>query len=553
VSQPHDILSLSARALASAVREGQVSALEATQAYLDQIAATDPLVHAYRCVVADRALAEAATVDAARARGEQLGLLAGVPIALKDIFVTAGIPTTCGSAMLAGWTPPYQGSHARRCAEAGAVLLGKLAMDEFGMGSTNENTPFEPVRNPWALTHVPGGSSGGTAAAVAVGSCALGLGSDTGGSIRQPASHCNLVGLKPSYGRVSRHGMIAFASSLDQAGPIAREVGDAALALQVLAGHDPHDATSLREPVPDYLAAVDQGASRGLAGLRVGIVPRSLDRDGLDPEVRARFEAALAVLVDAGASLCEVELPHFEHAVATYYVLCTAEASSNLARYDGLRYGGTPGGWGGLREGRPSLRETYEATRHAGFGAEVQRRILLGTFVLRAESYADYYGRAMKVRTLIARDYAAVFDRCDLIASPTAPVPAGPLGDHRDDPLAMYLADLFTVGANLAGLPAISIPAGFDRATSSPGFDRATSSPGFDRATSSPGFDRATSSPGFSGQPALPIGVQLIGPRLAEPTLLRAAAAHEAATAWHRQRPPSAARRPSPPSPEGAA
>jgi aspartyl-tRNA(Asn)/glutamyl-tRNA(Gln) amidotransferase subunit A len=507
VSQPLDILSLSARALASAVREGQVSALEATRAYLDQIAATEPLVHAYRCVVAERALAEAAKVDDARARGETLGPLAGVPIALKDIFVTAGIPTTCGSAILADWTPPYQGSHARRCAEAGAILLGKLAMDEFGMGSTNENTPFEPVRNPWALTHVPGGSSGGTAAAVAVRSCALGLGSDTGGSIRQPASHCNLVGLKPSYGRVSRHGMIAFASSLDQAGPITREVGDAALALQVLAGHDPFDATSLAEPVPDYLAAVDEGASRGLTGLRVGVDRRTLDRDGLDPEVRARFEAALAVLVGAGASLCEVELPHFEHAVATYYVLCTAEASSNLARYDGLRYG--------RHEARASLRETYEATRHAGFGAEVQRRILLGTFVLRAESYADYYGRAMKVRTLIARDYAAAFDHCDVIASPSAPVPAWRLGEHLDDPLAMYLADLFTIGANLAGLPAISIPAGFGST--------------------------------HAGQPALPIGLQLIGPRLGEPTLLRAAAAHEAATTWHRQAPPYAGR------PEGAA
>ena len=489
-----DILQLSARALAEAVRDGRVSAAEATDAYLDQLDASEPDVRAYRCVVPERARAEAAAIDAARGRGETLGALAGVPIALKDIFVTEGVPTSCGSAILADWTPPYQGSHARRCAEAGAVMLGKLAMDEFGMGSTNENTPFDPVRNPWALDHVPGGSSGGTAAAVAARSCALGLGSDTGGSIRQPASHCNLVGLKPTYGRVSRHGMIAFASSLDQAGPIAREVGDAALALQVLAGHDPRDATSLAAPVPDYLAAVDQGAREGLAGLRVGVDRHTLTRDGLDPEVRARFEAALAVLVDAGASVHEIALPHFEHAVATYYVLCTAEASSNLARYDGLRYG--------LRVARPSLRETYEATRHDGFGAEVKRRILLGTFVLRAESYADYYGRAMKVRTLIARDYAEAFTRCDVIASPTAPVPAWRLGEKLDDPLAMYLADVFTIGANLAGLPAISIPAGFTDAS-----------------------------------PALPIGFQLVGPRLSETTLLRAAAAHEAASDWHTRAP----------------
>ncbi len=497
MSHSQEILTLSARALASAVRDTSISAVEATRAYVDQIAATEPILHAYRHTLAEQAIHEAEAIDAARVAGEPLGPLAGVPIALKDIFVTEGVPTSCGSAILADWTPPYQGTHARRCAEAGAVLLGKLAMDEFGMGSSNENTPFDPVRNPWAIEFVPGGSSGGTAAAVAARSCALGLGSDTGGSIRQPASLCNLVGLKPSYGRVSRYGMIAFASSLDQAGPLTREVGDAALALSVLAGHDPRDATSLDAEVPDYLAAVDRGASEGLAGLRIGVDRRTLELDGLDPEVREHFEAALAVLVNAGATLCEVELPNFEHAVATYYVLCTAEASSNLARYDGVRYG--------LRSARPSLRETYEATRHDGFGAEVKRRILLGTFVLRAESYADYYGRAMKVRTLISRDYDQAFTRCDVLASPTSPVPGWRLGDKLDDPLAMYLSDVFTIGANLAGLPAMSIPAGFSTAS--------------------------------DARPALPIGLQLIGPRLAEPSLLRVAAAHEAATAWHRERP----------------
>jgi len=497
VGTSEEILSLSARALAAAVHAGGVSAVEATRAYLEQITATEPILRAYRCTLPDRALAQAAAVDAARQAGEALGPLAGVPIGLKDIFVTEGVETTCGSAILSGWTPPYQGTQARRCAEAGAVLLGKLAMDEFGMGSSNENTPFEAVRNPWAPAYVPGGSSGGTAAAVAARSCALGLGSDTGGSIRQPASLCNLVGLKPTYGRVSRHGMIAFASSLDQAGPLTREVGDAALALSVLAGHDPHDATSLTAPVPDYLAAVELGARVGLGGLRVGVDRHAMQLEGLDPQVRARFEDGLAILVGAGATLAEVELPHFDHAVATYYVLCTAEASSNLARYDGIRYG--------LRRERASLRETYEATRHDGFGAEVKRRILLGTFVLRADSYADYYGRAMKVRTLIARDYAAAFERCDVLASPTSPVPGWRLGAKLDDPLAMYLSDVFTIGANLAGLPAMSIPAGFSDA---------------------------------SGEhPALPIGLQLIGPRLGEATLLRVAAAHEAATAWHRERP----------------
>jgi aspartyl-tRNA(Asn)/glutamyl-tRNA(Gln) amidotransferase subunit A len=499
VSVTDEILGRSARALAKGIREGELSAVEVTRVYLEQIDATAAQLHAFRCVTPDLALAQAEAVDRARVAGHVLGPLAGVPVALKDIFVTQGVPTTCGSAILDGWIPPYQGTHARRLADAGAVLLGKLAMDEFGMGSANENTPFEPVHNPWALDHVPGGSSGGTAAAVAARCCALGLGSDTGGSIRQPASLCNLVGLKPTYGRVSRHGMIAFASSLDQAGPMTREVGDAALALGVLAGVDPLDSTSLDAPVPDYLAAVDAGALGQLGGVTIGLHRRALELDGLDPEVRERFEASLAVLASAGARVIDIELPHFEHAVATYYVLCTAEASSNLARYDGVRYG--------LRRARPDLRETYEATRHDGFGTEVKRRILLGTFVLRAESYADYYGRAMKVRTLISQDYAAAFERCDVIASPTSPVPSWRIGTKVDDPLALYLLDVFTIGANLAGLPAISIPAGFT-----------------------------------AGPPRLPVGLQLIGPRLAEPALLRVAAAHEAASSWQLERPPAIGR-----------
>lgn len=490
-----DIFALSARALAAAVRSGELTAGEITQAYLGRIAATEPSIHAYRTITAQLAEQQAAAIDQARRAGRPLGPLAGVPIALKDNFVTEGVETTCGSNILAGWIPPYQGTHAQRLSEAGAVLLGKLAMDEFGMGSSSENTPFEPVCNPWALDHVAGGSSGGSAAAVAARSCVLALGTDTGGSIRQPASLCNIVGCKPTYGRVSRHGMIAFASSFDQAGPMTRDVGDAALALQVLAGVDPRDSTSLDVPVPDYLAGL--AGAGDLAGTTIGLDRHALELDGLDVEVARCFMAALEQLVDAGAQLVDVELPHFDLAVATYYVLSTAEASSNLARYDGVRYG--------LRVAKPSLRETYEATRGAGFGAEVERRILLGTHVLQADSYADYYGRAMKVRTLIARDYAAAFARCDVLASPTSPVAGWRLGAKLGDPLAMYLSDVFTIGANLAGLPAISIPAGFS-----------------------------------SGAPRLPIGLQLIGPRLAEPTLLRVAAAYEQRTDWHRQRPPGA-------------
>lgn len=505
--QGDDIFALSARAIAAAVREGELTAGEITQAYLGRITATEPSIHAYRTVTAQLAEQQAAAIDQARRAGRPLGPLAGVPIALKDNFVTEGVQTSCGSKILAGWIPPYQGTHAQRLAEAGAVLLGKLAMDEFGMGSSSENTPFEPVRNPWALDHVAGGSSGGSAAAVAARSCVLALGTDTGGSIRQPASLCNIVGLKPTYGRVSRHGMIAFASSFDQAGPLTRDVADAALALQVLAGVDPRDSTSLDVPVPDYVAGLGLGlgdASGDLTGTTIGLDRHALELDGLDVAVARCFMAALDQLVDAGAKLVDVELPHFDHAVATYYVLSTAEASSNLARYDGVRYG--------LRVAKPTLRETYEATRGEGFGAEVVRRILLGTHVLQADSYADYYGRAMKVRTLIARDYAAAFARCDVLASPTSPVAGWRLGAKLGDPLAMYLSDVFTIGANLAGLPAISIPAGF-----------------------SSGAPRL---PGDS--PRLPVGLQLIGPRLAEPALLRVASAYEQRTNWHRQRPPGA-------------
>lgn len=490
---PEDITASPARTLAAHVRDGSLRASEVLAAFEAQADATEPLVHAYLLRAREAAAAAAEAIDADRTAGRPLGPLAGVPVGLKDLFVTEGIETRAGSRILEGWVPPYQGTHAARLSQAGAVITGKLAMDEFAMGSSSESTPYVPPRNPWHQDYVPGGSSGGSAAAVAAGSVAAALGSDTGGSIRQPASFCGVVGLKPSYGRVSRHGMIAFASSLDQAGPLTRDVRDAALLLQVLAGADPLDATCVDAPVPDYLAACERGA----AGLRIGVHRAALEQDGLDPEVGAAFERALAVLQAAGATLVDVDLPHARHAVATYYVLCAAEAASNLARYDGVRYG--------ARVARPTLRETYEATREAGFSAEVKRRILLGTFVLRKDSYALYYGQAQKVRRLIADDYARAFARCELVACPTSPVPGFRAGEKLEDPLAMYLADVFTIGANLAGLSAISLPAGLSTAT--------------------------------AARPALPIGVQLLAPALHEPTLLAAAAAHEDATSWHRLRP----------------
>jgi len=493
---PESIVELSLRAIAAHVREGSLRATEVLGAFEARADATEPRVGAYLLRASATAAEAAEAIDRTRREGGELGPLAGVPIGLKDLFVTEGLLTRAGSRILEGWVPPYQGTHAARLLRAGAVITGKLAMDEFAMGSSSENTPYAPVRNPWHPQYVPGGSSGGSAAAVAAGSCAASLGSDTGGSVRQPASFCGVVGLKPSYGRVSRHGMIAFASSLDQAGPLTRNVRDAAALLQVLAGPDPLDATSVDAPVPDYLAACERGAS----GLRVGVHRAALEHEGLDPEVAAAFERALEVLRDAGASLHDVELPHAQHAVATYYVLCTAEAASNLARYDGVRYGPRAAG--------ASLRETYEATREAGFSAEVKRRILLGTYVLRKDGYAAYYGQAQRVRRLIARDYAAAFEGCDVIASPTAPVPGMRLGAHEHDPLAMYLGDVFTIGANLAGLAGISVPAGLSTPS--------------------------------EARPALPIGLQLMAPPLAEPTLLAAAAAHEDATEHHRLRPPLA-------------
>ncbi|HEY3356488.1 MAG TPA: Asp-tRNA(Asn)/Glu-tRNA(Gln) amidotransferase subunit GatA [Polyangia bacterium] len=483
---------LGAAELAAVIARREASALEATEAYLARIAAHDPALGAYLTVTADTARAQAGAVDAALARGETVGPLAGVPVALKDIFVTRGIPTTCGSRILAGWVPPYDGTPWARLQAAGAVLLGKLNMDEFAMGSSNENSAAGPVRNPWDLARVPGGSSGGSAAAVAARLCAVALGTDTGGSIRQPAALCGVTGIKPTYGRVSRYGVIAFASSLDQVGPLGRSVGDCALALEVLAGHDPRDATSLDVPVPRYRDA----AGRGLRGVRVG-VPREYFGAGLDPEVGAAVTAAIAALRAGGAEVVEVSLPHTGYAVAAYYLIATAEASSNLARYDGVRFG--------LRVARPTLLDMYRATRAQGFGPEVKRRIMLGTYVLRAGYYDAYYRKAQQVRTLIRDDFTAAFARCDVIATPTSPVAAFRLGERIADPLAMYLADVDTISCNLAGLPGLSLPCGFTAA-------------------------------------GLPIGLQLLGPPLGEEAVFRAAFAYEAATPWHTRAPALAAR-----------
>jgi aspartyl-tRNA(Asn)/glutamyl-tRNA(Gln) amidotransferase subunit A len=498
--EPASMSTWTAWETADRVRRGEVSALAVTRAALARIAAIDPHLRAWVRLDERGALAGARCVDAARARGEALGPLAGVPTGLKDNFVTAGLETTAGSRILQGWIPPEDGAHAARLRAAGAVILGKLALDEFGMGSSNENTPFAAVRNPWAPDFVPGGSSGGSAAAVASRTVCFSLGSDSGGSIRQPASLCGLVGLKPTYGRVSRSGLVAFVSSLDQAGPLTRDVRDAALVLGCLAGHDPMDMNTIRAPVPDYLAEVARGQTEGLAGLRIGVHHEALALPGLDPAVRACFEAALAQLTAAGATLHEVSLPHFRHAVPTYYALASALTTSNLARFDGTR------------DGRNMIGEDFDrrctATRSRGFGEEVRRRLLLGTHVLR--SGAAYYERATRVQTLIARDYAAVFERCDLLASPTTRLPGFRLGERVHDPVAMYLSDIFVVGANLAGLPAISVPAGF--------------------------------SPATTARPRLPVGLHLVAPLLGEPTLLRAAAAHEARTTWHLEVPPGAAR-----------
>lgn len=475
------ILALTAGELADAVRAGRIAAVEATRAYLGQIEATAPRLHAYLRVAPERALAEAAAVDAARARGEPLGPLAGVPYGLKDSLVTAGIETTAGSRILAGWVPPYDGAAARRLRAAGAVLLGKLALDEFGMGTTGERSPWPAPINPWSSGHVPGGSSSGPAAAVAARAAAFAVGSDTGGSIRVPAARCGVVGVRPTWGRVSRAGLVAFASSLDAVGPLARDVGDAALVLTCLAGQDPEDSSSLASPVPDYAGLAARGAARGLAGVKIGVDRAGLARAGLEGDVAEAFARALDVLVAAGAELVEVGLADDGEAVAAYAALSAAEALSNLARYDGLRYG--------LHVPGDSYEASAAATRGAGFGPEVKRRLVLGA---RVQRDPELLARARAARARIAAAHAEALARCDMLASPTTREAGEPVGAGGG-----AWTDRFTLGASLAGLPAVSLPGGFSR-----------------------------------GAPGLPIGLHLVGPRLSEARLLAIAAAYEARAPW---------------------
>ncbi|MEA5421662.1 Asp-tRNA(Asn)/Glu-tRNA(Gln) amidotransferase subunit GatA [Synechococcus sp. CCY9202] len=433
------------------LNSGEVSARELTDHHLARIEAVDPTIHAFLEVTADRARADADRIDAARAAGEELPPLAGVPLAIKDNLCTKGIRTTCSSRMLESFVPPYESTVTERLWNAGGVLLGKTNLDEFAMGSSTETSAFGPSLNPWDPDCVPGGSSGGSSAAVAAGEGLAALGSDTGGSIRQPASFCGVVGLKPTYGRVSRWGLVAFASSLDQVGPFATSVADAAEILQVIAGADPRDATCLKAPVPDYLAALRQP----VAGLRVGLVRECFEAEGLDPEVKASVMAAAAQLEALGCDLVDVSCPRFNDGIATYYVIAPSEASANLARYDGVKYGYRA-------EGTGSLAEMTSRSRAEGFGDEVQRRILIGTYALSAGYVDAFYKKAQQVRTLIRRDFNRAFETVDVLLTPTSPTTAFRFGAHSDDPLAMYLADLLTIPANMAGLPAISVPCGFD-------------------------------------------------------------------------------------------
>jgi len=477
--------------LAERFKLGDATPTQAAREYLDRIAALDPKVKAYLTVTGDAALAGAAEADARFKSGTPLGPLDGVPLGVKDVFCTRGVRTTCGSKILDGFVPPYDATVVARLVRAGAVILGKLNMDEFAMGSSTENSAYFTTRNPWDLSRVPGGSSGGSAAAVAADLAAATLGTDTGGSIRQPAAFCGNVGLKPTYGRVSRFGLVAFASSLDQVGPFAKDVLDAALMLQAIAGHDPLDSTSAAIPVPDYAAEL----SRGVQGLRVGI-PAEYFIEGLDAEVEAAVRAAIETLKGLGAKTESVSLPHTEYGLAAYYLIAPAECSSNLARYDGVKYG--------LRApGARDLIDMYSRTRGAGFGAEVKRRVMLGTYALSAGYHDAYYGKAQRVRTLIQRDFQKAFERVDVIVAPTTPTVAFKMGE-KEDPLSMYLNDVFTIPVNLAGLPGLSVPAGFTKA-------------------------------------GLPIGLQLIGKAFDEATLLRTAKAYEAATTWRERKPGLAA------------
>ncbi|MBI3609665.1 MAG: Asp-tRNA(Asn)/Glu-tRNA(Gln) amidotransferase subunit GatA [Nitrospirae bacterium] len=459
-----------------------------TRLILDRIKSVEPKIHAYTTVTPEAAMAQAEAADQWLQSGRPAHPLTGIPIALKDNLCTQGIRTTCSSKILENFIPPYNATVVRRLNEAGAVFIGKTNMDEFAMGSSTENSAFGLTANPWDVSRIPGGSSGGSAAAVAADACISALGSDTGGSIRQPAAMCGVVGLKPTYGRVSRYGLVAFASSLDQIGPIAKNVTDCALMMNAISGHDSYDSTSAEIPVPDFARALD----RNLTGMRIGI-PKEYFIDGMDSEVLHAVKEAIRVMEKLGAKTQDVFLPHTEYAIATYYILATAEASSNLARYDGVKYG---------HRAKPTkdLLEMYMKTRQDGFGPEVKRRIMLGTYALSSGYYDAYYRKAQCVRTLIKSDFDEAFKQVDLIVTPTAPTAAFKIGEKTQDPLQMYLSDIFTISVNIAGIPALSMPCGFTKA-------------------------------------GLPIGLQIMGRPFAEETILHAAYAFEQATEWHKRKP----------------
>jgi aspartyl-tRNA(Asn)/glutamyl-tRNA(Gln) amidotransferase subunit A len=446
-----ELQTLTIRKLAELLKRRELTAVELLQTVLERIDAVEKKVGAFISLEPELAMAQAENADRLLQAG-QGGPLCGIPVSIKDVLCTKGVRTTCGSRMLESFVPPYDATVVAKLKEAGAVLVGKVAMDEFAMGSTSENCAFTIPRNPWNPEYICGGSSGGSAASVAATECFASLGTDTGGSIRQPASHCGVVGLKPTYGRVSRFGLVAFASSLDQAGPLTRDVADCALMMNAISGYDPQDSTSVDRPVPDYTAVLQDG----LQGMRVGI-PREYFAAGLEPEVEAAVGRGVEILRDAGAEIVEVSLPHTEYGVAVYYIIAPAEASSNLARYDGVRYG--------LRDSSgQTLADMYRNTRSRGFGPEVKRRILIGTYALSSGYYDAYYKKASQVRTLVQEDFARAFQACDVMVSPVAPTTAWRFGEKLDDPLSMYLSDILTISANLAGIPAMSIPCGFSSA-----------------------------------------------------------------------------------------
>ena len=485
-----ELTRMTAQALAGAIADGSVSAEEVARAHLDRIEAVDGAVHAFLHVSTESALAQARAVDTARANGATAASpLAGVPLALKDIVVQQGVPTTAGSKILEGWIPPYDATVTTRLLDAGIVILGKTNLDEFAMGSSTENSAYGPTRNPWDLSRIPGGSGGGSAAALAAFEAPLAIGTDTGGSIRQPAAVTGTVGTKPTYGGVSRYGIIALASSLDQVGPCARTVTDTALLHEVIAGHDPRDSTSIPQPVPRVLDAVRQGQRDGVAGMRIGVV-KQLRGKGYQAGVLESFDAAVDTLQAAGAEIVEVDCPHFQYALAAYYLILPSECSSNLARFDAMRYGLRVGD-----DGNASAEEVMSLTRGRGFGAEVKRRIILGTYALSAGYYDAYYGSAQKVRTLIKQDFENAFGTVDVLISPSSPVTAFPIGEKVNDPLAMYANDLATIPGSLAGIPAMSVPSG------------------------------------IASDTGLPVGLQIMGPALGEERIYRVGAAFESAYA----------------------